>query len=69
MSAGEIGEQRLLIETEIFGRDFCNGLCPESGIRMDVRERFFGVVTVNYSPAGSIVKEVRDRFLRFGMRG
>ncbi|GFR32153.1 hypothetical protein TNCT_349671, partial [Trichonephila clavata] len=44
-----------LFETEIFGRDVCNGLHQESG--MDVQERFFGIATVNCSAAGSIVKE------------
>ncbi|GFQ84234.1 hypothetical protein TNCT_31901 [Trichonephila clavata] len=39
-------------------------IIQESGIRMDVSERFFGVATVNSSAAGSIVKEVRDRSLR-----
>ncbi|GFR21283.1 hypothetical protein TNCT_340121 [Trichonephila clavata] len=59
MSTGEFREQRFFIETEKFGRDVRNGLCQESGIGMDVSERFFGVATVNSSAAGSIVKEVQ----------
>ncbi|GFR01650.1 hypothetical protein TNCT_524461 [Trichonephila clavata] len=60
-----IGTEKRIVKSG----DVCNGLYQESGIRMDMQERFFGVASKNSSAAASIVKEVRDHSLRIRKRG
>ncbi|GFW35355.1 transposable element Tc1 transposase [Trichonephila clavipes] len=67
ISEGEFREQRFLIEKQSFGQDVCNGFCRESGIEMDVLERFIGVTLVSFS-GKQIHKRDDYTTIRFGKR-